>query len=416
MAALLLLAAAVAAAVLYPETFIPEGKQVLGSTGITPLVALLPFLAIGTIGCVIYRWRSIRIGLLDAAVLAFLAYLLARNLTGPAAAASVEYFAYGACPFYLGALLSRRGRAYDSVFLWVVTLITALTVVYGLAEYVLQENILYHKLIAETVLEPVKGLHRIGSTLAHPVSYAAFLVQTIPFCVLAVALAKKTMMKILAAVICIAAAVALFFTYSKGSWLVAVAVAGGVLILLLRWNRRHVLWLAVLTLAGLAAMTAVFWEEINIETSARAEQSVNTRLDTWKASVSAIEDNWLTGVGLRQGKREMLIRYDPLFLDYPYSAASVDNNYLSVFLEEGIVGIVLWLTVLALLIREGTRRVKVSGSETRLWGLAMLASIVGFILNSLTFDALLIFSNAVLFWVAAGLLHGLAWRNADNYG
>lgn len=183
------------------------------------------------------------------------------------------------------------------------------------------------------------------------------------------------------------------------------------MILLIRWSRRHVLITGAVVLAAVLALTAFFWQEINLETSIRAGESVSGRLIAWRAAIDGIKEHWLLGVGLREGNNEILTHLDPdeyqwLVVDGNKSVPA-DNQYLNFFLELGLIGLVLWLAMIALLLREGVQKIK-RAKQDCLWAMAATASIVGILLNAITFDALQIWPNFILFWVAAGVLHGLA--------
>ena len=90
----------------------------------------------------------------------------------------------------------------------------------------------------------------------------------------------------------------------------------------------------------------------------------------------------------------------------------VDNYYLDIFLEEGIIGLLLWALIAVLLVAKGVSTAANRSSE-RPWALAALLSITSLLLTSVTFDALNWWPVFVMFWVSAGILSGLSGRKFD---
>ncbi|MHB1391465.1 MAG: O-antigen ligase family protein [Thermoleophilia bacterium] len=267
--------------------------------------------------------------------------------------------------------------------------------------------------IEEVVKTPSVGVHRIGSTLAHPVAYAGYLVQAIPFCILAAIKTRSRTGRIFAIVTTCLAALALFLTYSKGSWIVALLMLlAGVIYLFRRW--RHVaLVVFIVIVLVLSGLVGLFWQQIHTEASVRTDTSVEYRMAAWRGAVAGIREHPLVGVGLGAGQNELLLRADPEWVKVSAGRMAVDNYYLNILLEEGLVGALLWLVVLGLIFREGLSLIRNHGAGY-IWGLAAMASIVDILVNCLTFDALLLRPQQVLFWIAAGLIHGTMQGQTTN--
>ena len=133
-------------------------------------------------------------------------------------------------------------------------------------------------------------------------------------------------------------------------------------------------------------------------------------MKSWEAALDAFRDNPFFGVGLKQGADTVWSHLDPetrISLEDGNLQAPVDNYYLNVLLEEGLVGLIIWLAALLAIIIEGVRFVA-RRTAAAPWALAALVGIASLAINAVTFDALLIWPNYVIFWVTAGLLHGLA--------
>jgi O-antigen ligase len=158
---------------------------------------------------------------------------------------------------------------------------------------------------------------------------------------------------------------------------------------------------------------AIFWQEINIETATRGGESVSGRLVAWRAAAEGIQHHWLLGVGLRQGVSEIVKHIDYEWLLVASRRTPVDNSYLSMFLEEGVIGFGLMLAAMVLIIKDGLSA-SVFSARRRPEAVAALASIAALLLNGLTFDALLIWPNFLIFWTAAGMLRGASLAGVNE--
>jgi len=408
-----LLVTAISVSVLYPETFIID-FPIIGSPRTLPLSILLPIVIVFTLIYAIKRLETVIIGYVDIAVLIFAAYVLGRNVFTQTGMVAVKYALLGTGLFYLTAMLSRRIDL-ARLIMWLFVGLACVTCLYALLEYILQKNLIFEDIITTTVRQPDGELHRAGSTLVHPVSFGAFIIQLLPFCLLAWYTSRDSQQRALGVVTTAMATLALFLTYSKGSWLVAVIIIG-CLVFYAAWQRSsRVIYIIALFVALLAVVTFAFWQQVSEEMSERSEMSVSVRLKGWKAAVEGIREHPLIGVGFKKGddvvwshlsaeSRALLVSLEKGNLKLP-----VDNYYLNVFLEEGLIGLILWLCVLLLIAIEGVR-FTMRDTPARPWALAALVGIAGISINAFTFDALLIWPNYVVFWVTAGLLHGLSQK------
>ncbi|MCL5882529.1 MAG: O-antigen ligase family protein, partial [Actinobacteria bacterium] len=408
LAAALLLCLVLLGATLFPENFV-AGVPIFASQRSFPLSLLLPFVITGTVIYFVARRKLARPGMVDLLVVLFLGYFLIRNAFGLESLAAFKYFIYGLAVFYLAALLASR---YESLLMMVMHVVLGLIIVtalYGLAEYAAQKNFIYATYIGESVREPAVGLHRVGSTLAHPVSYGAFIIQVLPFSVLMWLQSRGKVTRIMAIAATVLGILALFFTYSKGSWIAGMAVAVGALLLLRGGKKRKYLLPVLMVAALVASLLLVFSQQVISETQKRGAESVDVRLSTWEAAIDGFKSRPLAGVGFKQGPGELKKYIDSSFYAGLYPDQPVDNQYLSLLLEQGIAGFLLWMAALAYILVEGVRLARTPGPG-RPWAIAALASVVAIGLDSVTFESMQLWPNFVFFWLAAGILHGWAWR------
>lgn len=391
-------------AVIYPDSFISGGPTV-DSFRLSPITILTPLVLLAGLVLIVRGSQTLRIGTADLAIFGFMGYFLLRNLAGEAFPGALKYALYSLVVFYLCSTLIRKPSFLKTIIYAIVTL-TLVSALYGIfIEYIIQRNVIFHSLIIDSVKESPRGLHRIGSSLGHPVAYGAFLIQAIPFCVYLGASRESNRDRVFGIAASVLAVTALLFTFSKGSWLTAAIIALAAL-LLLAFRKR---WKELLLLSGLAAFLAVislfFWSTISTEFSTRLYSSVWSRSLGWTAAVDAIKDQPLFGAGFHEAPGESYVRLEETIKDR-YEVYPVDNSYLALLLEEGAIGVVLWMVFLALTTVSGIRAILENSAGNRAIAVAALVSFIGFCLNAVTFEAFFIWSNLIFFWVSAGMVHG----------
>lgn len=411
-AALLLVSLILVISVLFPENFI-SGLPFLATRNGFPLTLFLPIMVAVMTLYILRRREYIHIDMVGGLVLLFFAYTLARNISGPEYLAAIKYFVYGIGLFYLTAILSTQKEVLLNAIVYVIAALVLLTAAYGMLEYGIQKNIVYFDYIIQTVPDPRIGLHRVGSTLAHPVAYGAFLIQGLPFFLIVWMKLRARVISLwslaLFNVAVLLAVMALFFTYSKGSWIVAVLLVICLFLTLRTSITRNMILPAIIVVVMLAIMLGVFWDEVRTETEARAQSSIEFRWRTWQTTLDSFSDHPVTGVGIKQGKEDLQKHEDQEIIQEVNNVMPVDNHYLGLLLEAGIIGFTIWMIFLVLILREAIKVVRVPGPGRTL-AMAALFSLLGLCLNSVTFESMLIWPNFVLFWIAAGMTHGLFWN------
>jgi O-antigen ligase len=130
----------------------------------------------------------------------------------------------------------------------------------------------------------------------------------------------------------------------------------------------------------------------------------DTRLQLWPKVFEHISERPLTGYGVGRG-----ILRDPLQQEF----RNLDNNlwhahniFLDTLLQLGLPGLLLFLTLLGAILREGWRLARATDELTAALGIALLCVVAGILVRNMA-DTLLVRQNALLFWGVVGVL--LAW-------
>lgn len=355
-------------------------------------------------GLVAFRRRfcDIRPGLVDATLLAAMAYLMLRNVR----LLSIEYAFYGIGLFYLSSLAVQQQRFLKAIIFTFASLAAIASLLGGVELLFLPDNLasLY---ISNP--DPVNVFHRIGSTLLHPVVFAAFLVMSLPLCVYLGIFGSTRKARTLGYSSSALSLVALLFTFSKGGWLVMFLMACVLGLSLLKYRD----WPKVLLGAGLIVLILLpvflMWQPVSQQTMTRLKTSFRSRAITGEFALRAAEQYPIFGIGLRMGP-SALTGFDPRirkFNETHDNPMPIDDFYISYFLEEGLVGLSPFLLFLILLLLRGARSIFGKAANRALL-IAVFASFVGIALDAFTFEIFSWWSIYICFWMLAGMLYGLS--------
>jgi len=408
---LLVILATLTVALVFPETFAVVGP-VIGGNHLTPLTLLTPFLFVAFL---LFAWRrESRLGLklLDLAVAALVIYMALRNLFGADAAGTLKYVMFFGSLYYVTAVVARTSEGRRLLFDAMVVLL-AVVALYGLIEYIAQSNIIYHSLITKTVPPSSGNYYRIGSTLAHPISLAAFILQALPFSMYWWLASAQRWRRYTGAIVTLVALVDLFFTFTRSSMAIAV-VAGIIFVFMLLRRRKKILVIAGLVFAVTAMLLTVVWFN-DLAQMANRDSSYRQRQLAWDVSLDAIAGKPVIGAGYGQAAVELRRLSDKTVFLYELTGrnVAVDNQYLATLVEGGFLQFVLLLSVIVVTFLYGYRRMRSDWSISNLvW--PPLAGIVLLLINAILFDPLSIWSNLTVFWFEIGLIRGISVRGNEH--
>jgi O-antigen ligase len=161
-----------------------------------------------------------------------------------------------------------------------------------------------------------------------------------------------------------------------------------------------------LTLAGVATIVAmstiVLLVQRDRESSGAFTMSADPRLSIWAKATQHIEQRPLAGYGFGRG----LLR-DRLPEEANHEVAwHAHNLFLDLALQTGLIGVVLFVVLLAATLRQGVRFAGDASAAAAACGMALIAVLAGTLTRNMT-DMLFVRQNALLFWGVTGVL--LAW-------
>ena len=291
------------------------------------------------------------------------------------------------------------------ILLWFVSASSALAAIYGISEFLVGENWLFgayfdldNSIYAAMVGQAI-FVDRIMGTIGHPVVFAAFLLLTFP---VSISLAQyyrgiKRWLGIFASLLVLCA---LFLTLSRGAW---IGLLAAVLFYCIYRNKRLliIIFLGLGILGGVMAKSRTPSYEEFIQKFRN-----NPRVIAYSYVAQILPQRIYLGNGV--GTYRFLARSMGSHLDTP------DNMYLMRLAEAGLIGLATWgflfMRVIAALRINKNEPTHIGLDEV--FSILLLAGLIGFFIDMLTFDALYIPVTRIMFWMLLGI--GCSWTSSEN--
>ncbi len=265
---------------------------------------------------------------------------------------------------------------------------------------------LYHYIFVG-VVEAADGVRRVLAVYHSPNALALFLGRAIPisltFGAAAIILQRSWRRAMFPSITVILLLAAFYITFSRGAWLGIIAAF--VFILLLMLGRRAVFLLAGIAILSLLAIPLLPWERL------LALTPLVQRLYVWQAALAMLADHPLTGVGM-----DNFLYYYPQYI-LPQAALEPDishphNLILDFWLRLGILGLatLVWLQYQFWRAASVVWR-SAAANEERVPALAIMASMVDFLVHGLIDNSYFLIDLAYIFWFACALMTVLYFHN-----
>ena len=209
---------------------------------------------------------------------------------------------------------------------------------------------------------------RITSTFENSNMLGVFLIMIFPFALSFVFEAKKPLSKLFALCACGIMGLCILFTWSRGAWL-GLILACAVFVLLY----SHYI-IPLLIPAGALGVT-LLWDRIGgnglvtdlvsrfSSIATMSDTSSVYRLGIWRGALKTAGENWFTGIGIgEEAFRKLYIKFAESGIE---TAVHSHNLFLQIFIETGIMGIIVFIVAIALCITSGLELCKKSTYYTK---------------------------------------------------
>jgi O-antigen ligase len=255
--------------------------------------------------------------------------------------------------------------------------------------------------LAKNPLDP----SRVAGTIGSANSAAAYLGLSLLFAVSVLFSRMSPTLKILAGVGVVLGTFGLISTFSRGGWLTT-SICLALLLWLIAGATRKNLVKVLVVLALLGAIPLFFQDEISTRLAADDRGSAYSRIPLMKLASRMIEDHPILGVGSNNFGVTLDEYVTGDFRGGGFLYA-VHNQYLLIWTETGVVGLVSFVWFLTSSIGKGLRCWRLGDPVLSPLALGLSLGLVAFMLHM----AVDIFRGrplAQLVWVAAALISSIA--------
>jgi len=238
---------------------------------------------------------------------------------------------------------------------------------------------------------------RLYSTFDNANVYGTYLLLAIPLAAACMVYAKNIFLKLCALGITGMLVLNLLATYSRGCY---VALAFGAVVFVLIINKQLIVLVIPAMLASLLVLPASVVNRL-LGILNMADTSTIFRVNIWRGSLRMLGDFWPVGVG--QGEYAFNRVYHFYSLGATFTPHS-HNLFIQIFLETGIVGILVFIGVLACFFRAQANFLRrVQEFRLRVMSAAMIAAVTGFLMQGIFDHAFYNFRVMLTFFLFIGI-------------
>ena len=293
-----------------------------------------------------HRLELDRLGPYMTLYMGFICYGMAASL---AETMSLRFFAFHITAFLIVLVTVSAVRKYEQLQLVVAMAVfgVALAALYGCYQSYIGVDIV----ASQQDMNLNQGMPgRVYSFFDNPNNFAEQLAMLLPLN-LALFLNSHWRGKLLSLLSLGVGLVAIGATYGRASW---IGLAGAVLVFLALLNWR---WVPVFLLVGLAAipfLPETIYNRILTIFNAGEDSSVQYRFGIYETTRNLMEDYWARGVGLGTDVMKKVFQTYPTNFDGSYPVHT-HNNYLQMWGETGILGLLAYLSLLLYQLKSGVK-------------------------------------------------------------
>ena len=314
--------------------------------GLLGTVALTGLFVVGSAARAKSRLELDTLGPYMTIYMAFICIATAGSLS---TSLSLRFFAFHLTAFLIVLLVVSSVRRYEQLQLMVSLAVLGLSVaaLYGC----------YQGYVGVDIVPSQQDMNlnvgmpgRVYSFFDNPNNFAEQLAMLLPLD-LALFLNCRWRGKLLSLLSLCLGVVAIGATYGRASW-IGLTFAVVVFLALLNWR-----WVPVILVLGLAAipfLPETIYNRILTIFNAGSDSSVRYRFGIYDTTQNLMEDYWLRGVGLGTDVMKKVFQTYPTNFDGSYPVHT-HNNYLQMWGETGIFGLLAYLSLLLYQLKAGVK-------------------------------------------------------------
>lgn len=254
---------------------------------------------------------------------------------------------------------------------------------------------------------------RVYSTLMNPNLLGGYLIGFLPLC-FALLLSRRDWRRPLLALSFISSVLALLWTYSRGAYLgfFFSFLAFFLFLLYLAWRRGNrrvrvavllfLLFFVLLSVVGVMVSPSLKARVASIA-SIWGHTSNLTRVTIWEASLRMFRDHWLLGIGPGNDTFRQVYAF---YMRPRFNSLASYNIFLEIGIENGILGLLVFLGMLYLLFRRGWERLSQERISRALILIGAMSACLAPLFHGLVDTIWYRPQPQLLFWLAVSLIVG----------
>ncbi len=253
------------------------------------------------------------------------------------------------------------------------------------------------------------GFPRLAATFGHPNNFGAYAVTILPACVMMALPSMTLKRRWWSGGVVGLLALCLVFTFSRPSVLAVAASITPFAIVRRAW--KSLAALGVASVVGVACLPAPIREWVASQPSWLHVIAQPLRFEIWQAGLNMIRAHPVFGIGVNlfvHNYVQYRIPGDTLVAAYGH------NHYLQMAAEIGLVGLAIFLWLLACTARVWHRLLHHPQAWVRSVSLGMGCGIIAFLAIGLLESALYSSRTNLFFWMWMGTVHGLGQLPLDR--
>lgn len=303
------------------------------------------------------------------------------------------YFAFMSVYFLIINTVKTKKQLIDLLMVFVLS--GLLVCLYGIAQYVFGWDTAA-AWIDEEMFTDIKM--RIYSTLGNPNVLGEYILLVLPVSVGLLWIKKKPLQKLVYLAITGILFLALILTFSRGCW-IGIMIAAAIFITFVAGK----LW--GLGLIALPILPAVLPESITnrfLSIGDLQDSSTSYRVYIWMGTLAMMKDFWKSGIGMGS---EAFAEVYPFYSYHSIVAPHSHNLFLQIAVESGVVGILVFLLILAWALKKMTTGYGYvgKGHPIATMMVAIGAGICGFLVQGMFDNCFYNYRVFMIFWAVLAL-------------
>ncbi|MFT4712014.1 MAG: putative inorganic carbon (HCO3(-)) transporter [Candidatus Azotimanducaceae bacterium] len=276
--------------------------------------------------------------------------------------------------------------------------------------------------LGASTLSGERGVARISGLMTHPNVLGPYLALSAGVAMALVFSPVNSFVKAAATVLLLGFAVIILLTLSRAAWADFAVVVFGMILLTNTnaYSRKRYMALRTWVISGLLIVGIASSGVIIKRMTQSAPESVGARWNFVEAASKMVAEKPWFGYGLNN-----YTFYQPPFTKFGSYNSMIDahgpaedwpvvhNSYLLVWVEQGTVGLVIWMWLHIAVIRIGVRNLRIRDPTLHALNVAFLVGFIAIMVDGLVsfFDRL---QQGIFIWIYASFIFSLAYWRYEN--